>query len=247
MPFRLKRIQERKAAKSCIAQDPALLNESVSLQNDLRNDLTILKSFDGTPRKVAYKQERIDHYLPWVLGLIEGDQGHEDRILSYMLVWTIDIGDIRRFLKIAAYMQKHDLKPPFETKLPSFISDNARDNIDALSIEDAEEIAKFIADQDVQENSHASFLRLIGEKILAGREPTTISIDDFSDVERVIGYWETAVQLDSGVGIKKKLEQFQKRVIELTTAAEVNTQKEALIDANQDASSMTELTEVIND
>ena len=217
MPFRLKRIQERKAAESCIAQDPALLKESISLQNDLRNDLAILKSFDGMPRKVAYKQERIDHYLPWVLGLIEGDQGHEDRILSYMLVWTIDIGDIRRFLKIAAYMQKHDLKPPFETKLPSFISDNARDNIDALSVEDAEEIAEFIADQDVQENSHASFLRLLGQKVLDGREPETITIDDLADVERVIGYWETAVQLDSKVGIKKKLEQFQKRVLELST------------------------------
>lgn len=216
MPFRLKRIQERKAAKSCIAQDPALLNESVSLQNDLRNDLVILKSFDGTPRKVAYKQERIDHYLPWVLGLIEGDLGHEDKILSYMLVWTIDIGDIPNFLKIAAYMHKHDLKPPFETKLPSFISDNASDNIDSLSIEDAEEIARFIADQDVQENSHATFLRLLGQKVLDGREPETISIDDLADINRVISYWETAVQLDSRVGIKKKLEQFQKRVAELS-------------------------------
>lgn len=216
MPFRLKRIQERKAAKSCIAQDPALLNESVSLQNDLRNDLVILKSFDGTPRKVAYKQERIDHYLPWVLGLIEGDLGHEDKILSYMLVWTIDIGDIPNFLKIAAYMHEHDLKPPFETKLPSFISDNASDNIDSLSIEDAEEIARFIADQDVQENSHATFLRLLGQKVLDGREPETISIDDLADINRVISYWETAVQLDSRVGIKKKLEQFQKRVAELS-------------------------------
>lgn len=216
MPFRLKRIQERKAAKSCIAQDPALLNESVSLQNDLRNDLVILKSFDGTPRKVAYKQERIDHYLPWVFGLIEGNQGHEDKILSYMLVWTIDIGDIPNFLKIAAYMQKHDLKPPFETKLPSFISDNARDNIDSLSLSDAEDIALFIADQDVQENSHATFLRLLGQKVLDGREPETISIDDLADINRVISYWETAVQLDSRVGIKKKLEQFQKRVAELS-------------------------------
>ena len=239
MPFRLKRIQARQAAKACTVQDPALLNESVSLQNDLRNDLTILKNFDGTPRKVAYKQERIDHYLPWVLGLIEGDQGHEDRILSYMLVWTIDIGDIRRFLKIAAYMQKHDLKPPFETKLPSFISDNARDNMDTLSLEDAEAIALFIADQDVQENSHASFLRLLGEKILSGREPTAISNDDLSDVERVIGYWETAVQLDSNVGIKKKLEQLQKRVVELTTANEMT--------ANQDASKTTESAENTND
>lgn len=206
MPFRLRDIQRRKAAQSCKAEDPALLTESVSIYQDLRNDLAILKSFDGKSRKIEYKKERYGHYLPWVLGLIAGDQGQEDKVLEYMLVWSMDIGDIDHFLQIAQYMDKHNLNPPFETKLPSFISDNARDNIDQLSLEDAIKLADFIEDKDVQENSHAKFLRLLGEKILKEPEITE------AQKHQVVRYWSKAVTLDPQIGIKKQLEKLQKEL-----------------------------------
>lgn len=208
MPLRLRKIQQRKAARSCKSQDPALLNESVSLLADLHNDLTVIKSFDGKPRKVAYKKERIGHYMPWVKGLIEGDQGHEDKILQYMLVWSVDIGDIEQFLMIAEYMSKHDLNPPFETKLASFVSDNAREQIAAMSIDEALAIESFLSDKDVNEKTHAQFLRLLGEKLLESDEPT------IEVAEEVEAFWARALELDQDVGVKTKLKALTKSIEE---------------------------------
>lgn len=210
MPLRLRKIQQRKAARSCKSQDPALLNESVSLLADLHNDLTVIKSFDGKPRKVAYKKERIGHYMPWVKGLIEGDQGHEDKILQYMLVWSVDIGDIEQFLMIAEYMSKHDLNPPFETKLASFVSDNAREQITTMTLDEALKIEAFLSDKDVNEKTHAQFLRLLGEKILEG-EPETLEM-----LGKAEAVWSKALELDPEVGIKTKLRSLIKAIEEQT-------------------------------
>ena len=208
MPLRLRQIQQRKAARSCKEQDPALLSESVSLLADLHNDLTVLKNFDGTPRKVAYKKERIGHYMPWVKGLIEGDQGHEDKILQHMLVWSIDICDIDQFLMIAEYMAKHELNPPFETKLASFVSDNAREQIATMTIDEALAIESFLSDKDVNEKTHAQFLRLLGEKLLETDEPT---IEVAEEVEE---FWARALELDQDVGVKTKLKALTKSIEE---------------------------------
>lgn len=215
MPFRLKKIKERKAAATKTKQALEADIATNSLLGDLRNDLVVLKGFDATAYKIAYKKERIKHYLPWVLGLMEGDSGSEDKILQYMLVWAIDIGDIAHFLQIATYMEKHQLQPPFETKLPTFVSDNARDNIAALSIEDAENIAKFLDGKDVHQTSHATFLRLLGEKLLDGKEIDDLTANDLVMVEKVSEYWHEAVKLKADIGIKKQLEKLDKKVIEL--------------------------------
>ncbi|UNM96722.1 phage terminase small subunit [Ignatzschineria rhizosphaerae] len=215
MPFRLKKIKERKAAATRSQQALEADIETNSLLRDLRADLIVLKGFDATAYKIAYKKERINHYLPWVSGLIEGDSGLEDKILQYMLVWSIDIGDITHFLQIANYMEKHQLQPPFETKLPTFVSDNARDNIESLSITDAESIAQFLDGKDVQQNSHATFLRLLGEKILDDKELDDLTTDDISQAEKVSTYWHEAVKLKADIGIKKRLESLDKKLIEL--------------------------------
>lgn len=202
MPFRLRDVQQRKSA--IVQKSNEQNREAVSLLADLQNDLTVLKSFDGRPHKLAYKRERFPHYMPWVNGLIEGDCGGRDKVLQYMFVWAIDIGEIDQFLKIAAYMEKHQIDPPFETKLPTFISDNARENLNHLTLDEAILLADFIADKDVQENSYAQFLRGLGEKILESE-----ALDE-RGAHLVMKYWRKALMLDPNVGIKKRLEKLEK-------------------------------------
>src|SRR5699024_12809149 len=112
MPFRLKKIKERKAAATKTKQALEADIATNSLLGDLRNDLVVLKGFDATAYKIAYKKEQIKHYLHRVLRLIEVDYGSVDKILQYMLDRNIDIGDIVHFLLIATYMEKLQLQPP---------------------------------------------------------------------------------------------------------------------------------------
>lgn len=215
MPHRLRKVRERIAArKGSASQEETPLK--IELEKELQNDLVVLKRFDSVKKKAAYKAERLPRYIDWVNGRIEADRGEPDRIVTYMLAWTIDTGNIGPFIEIARYMLTHDLDAPFETKLPSFIADNARAHIEELSIEEGLTIATLIKGRDVNDQAHAKFLRALGEKIEAERG------DEITLEEKrtVLAIFTKAVEFDANVGVKKRAELLAKEIADLEAAEE---------------------------
>lgn len=85
----LKKIMERNIAK---LQTPKAGVVEHTLTQQFKDDIKTLKSIEGTPKKIQFKKDRIENYLPFALGLVEGDSDEESYILLYMLVWAMDIG-----------------------------------------------------------------------------------------------------------------------------------------------------------
>lgn len=206
MPHRLRKMIESKASRKggTQAQEPL----RISLEKELQNDLIILKRMDSITQKAAYKRERIDRYLPWALGQVESGSGAEDRVLSYMLLWSIDTAEAEPFIKIARYMLEHELHPPFETKLPTFIADNTREQIEKISLDHLRTIVEMIKEEDVNDQAHAKLLRAVGERIEeeAGEAMTLLQKQEVAHLfKRAVTYYEK-------IGVAKRLERLTEEI-----------------------------------
>ncbi|HGJ5879766.1 MAG TPA: phage terminase small subunit [Arsenophonus nasoniae] len=77
-----------------------------------QQDKRQLKRIQSTERKAEYKKTVLPRYAPWVSGVLENGDGHQDDTLMMVMLWRIDAGDIEGALAIAEYALTHRLLMP---------------------------------------------------------------------------------------------------------------------------------------
>ncbi|MDR5610887.1 MULTISPECIES: phage terminase small subunit [unclassified Arsenophonus] len=77
-----------------------------------QQDKRQLKRIQSTERKAEYKKAVLPRYAPWVNGVLENGDGHQDDTLMMVMLWRIDAGDIGGALAIAEYALAHRLLMP---------------------------------------------------------------------------------------------------------------------------------------
>lgn len=77
-----------------------------------QQDKRQLKRIQSTERKAEYKKAVLPRYAPWVSGILEKGDGHQDDTLMMVMLWHIDTGDIEGALAIAEYALAHELLIP---------------------------------------------------------------------------------------------------------------------------------------
>ena len=78
----------------------------------LAEDKRRLKDVQSIEKKAEVKLQLIPEYLPWIDGVIAGNQGVQDDVLITILVWACDVGDLPLALRIATYAITHQLATP---------------------------------------------------------------------------------------------------------------------------------------
>ena len=211
----LKKIMERRIAEAGSQNEKEATESSLSLV--FRDDIKTLKSIEGTPKKVQFKKDRIDHYLPFVNGVIDSDDGRDSVIVSYMLVWAMDVGNYAEVEKIASYMLKHGLGFPdslMRASVSTFIARELVAHAPTGSISDDEILSLF--GLLVYEPNDISSLRDMADAVrkellvLIARTVRKTMWEGEPNYEEVNGLYAAAIA--SGASIKGEYRDFAKEV-----------------------------------
>lgn len=193
----------------------------VSLGVDLRR----LKEIQSVESKIEVKRELIPTYLPWVEGVLAGDAGGEDEIVTHLMIWLIDTGAFEAALPLARYVVRHKLTLPerFNRTAPTLIAEEIADSAlkrlgqdmdpgDVPSITGAmlrtlSDVEEIVADEDIFDQVRAKLEKAIGLALSRRAESVPSDADGPAGVrrggqERALARLRRALELDESSGVK---------------------------------------------
>ena len=89
-----------------------------------------LQGIQSLEARQAKKAELMQEWHGYIDGVLAADAGVPDPIISQMLPWLFDVGDIDRALTVGDYLLRHDLPAPeqFTRDLPSLYAEMAAES-----------------------------------------------------------------------------------------------------------------------
>lgn len=208
------------AQQAAVTEDehggPAPTSSTYELMlSKLKLDGARLKELQSVERKIDLKRHLLPEYLDYVAGVMDGDHGGQDEVFMRVLIWRIDVGDIRGALPMAAYALRHSLTPP----------DSFSRSLGCLLAEEVAEHALLIADgaadtpielllqthiltdrEDMPDEVRAKLHKATGRAYLAQIDPNAPQSTDMLQYEHALGYFHRALQLHEKCGVKKDIE-----------------------------------------
>lgn len=85
------------------------LNHYQLLLFKLKQDLDRLRGVESHLTKAEMKRKMLPTYMLWVAGVLLNGSGVQDTVLMRVLVWLLDVGDLKTALDIAEYAIRYDL------------------------------------------------------------------------------------------------------------------------------------------
>ncbi|KNC89852.1 phage terminase small subunit [Trabulsiella odontotermitis] len=82
------------------------------IMHRLRLAQSRLHGIQSNAVKAEIKKELLPEFTGWIDGTLEGDSGRQDDVITTLMVWAIDCGDIPLALRIGAYVVRHGLTMP---------------------------------------------------------------------------------------------------------------------------------------
>lgn len=180
----------------------------------LAEDRRRLHELQSIERRIEVKRTLLPEYVPWVDGVLAGNQGVQDDVLMTVMVWSIDVGDFRRALEIAAYALKHKLAMPDQYKRSTgcLIAEEFADY--ALRLKDGIDVdvarALYMADQvtrdeDMPDEVRAKLFKAIGYGIRANAA-------NVADKQAAVDFLKRALAMHEKVGVKKDIEALEREI-----------------------------------
>lgn len=184
------------------------------LRAQLGNDLRRLSEIQSTEGKIALKVELEPQYRAWIDGVLAaetaGKGGAADDIVTWMMIWRIDIGAFDAALPLAAYVISHNLTLPdrFDRTAPTLVCeeiaeaalkrigqgtdittaseaeiDEERHAIDAL-VRTLMQVDDLVASQDIFDQVRAKLEKAQGLALLRVVEFTPLNADGIAGARR---------------------------------------------------------------
>jgi tetratricopeptide (TPR) repeat protein len=197
----------------------------LGLLNQHKNKLAQVKSREKTNQ---LKATIVEDYEPYLDGILAANEGGQNPIITTLMVWYLDIGNIDRALELATYAMEHDLAMPaqYERDLPTVIAGELSDAYlsDASPSSDhLLTVLELTADSDLPDNVNARLHKAYGASIEA------------ETPEQAIIHYDRALALDSKSGVKKVRDTLVKRIKDAEAKAEAERIKEAEAKGKADA------------
>jgi hypothetical protein len=193
----------------------------------LTHDLRRLKDIQSIERKIEAKRDMLPEYRPWIDGLLRAAEdtgmGVQDEVLPTVMVWAIDTGDYAYGLDLARYVLDHDLTLParYERQPATLIVEELADAAilvlerDELFPHDVlAELYELTRAEDMPDEVRAKLHKAFGLQYLAVLNPALCpdATDQDRETSRVeaITHFTRAIQLNSRIGLKQKLDKLKK-------------------------------------
>ena len=180
----------------------------------LRMDKADLSRIQSNAGKAKLKSERLPDYQPWIDGVLAADTGQADEVITTVMIWAADAGDIAQALRIGQYVLRHKIPMPDQYKrtTASVIAEESAD----LALRKGGigwgllvKIAELTEKQDMPDEVRAKLYKAIG---YAQR-------DDGLLIE-ARAFLTHALQLHDKIGVKKDIERLDTLIKNAGASAE---------------------------
>jgi hypothetical protein len=221
---------QRKQAAQAAGNAPAGATTQGSafelMQAQLYQHRQQLKAIQSVERKIEAKREFLPLYIPWVRGVLESGQGAQDLVFTSVWVWAMDVGAYDMALAMASYILQHGLTMPDQyqrdpaTTLIDEVADASLKGkvpfVDATEV--LQQVALLTDARDVPDQARAKLYKALAYAVV---ERTSMSEVDYKELpldkaQQALPFMHRALELFSGVGVKKDIERLERRVKELT-------------------------------
>ncbi|HID8215663.1 TPA: phage terminase small subunit [Serratia marcescens] len=180
----------------------------------LRIDKVKLQNIQSDTAKGAVKRNLIAGYQGWVDGALNANTGQADDVLTTVMIWNIDAGNIEEALRIGEYVLRHGLSMPDQYKrttatalvdeicdpiLTAFSRDPRIAPVDqALLLR----LDAMTTDEDMPDQVRAKLFKAIG--YCQRLQPATS--------ESALAYLQQAITLFNGIGVKRDIENLMRAI-----------------------------------
>lgn len=170
-----------------------------------------LKQIKSIERKVEFKRGILPEYQPYLDGVLQGDGGLPDDVVTTLMVWHIDTGDLDGALTIGAYVLRHNLALPdqYQRDAACVIAEEiaehallqlASGEAPAKLVEQLVLAAELVKDHDMPDEVQAKLHKAIG---FALRETSpSVALDEL----------QRALELHPKCGVKKDIERLARQI-----------------------------------
>ncbi|OCA54216.1 phage terminase small subunit [Photorhabdus namnaonensis] len=189
----------------------------------LRLDKVKLKSIQSKTVKAAVKQSLIGSYQGWIDGVLSADTGQSDDVITTLMIWNIDAGNLDDALRIAEYVLRHKLNMPdqFErtpaTALvdeicdPVLVAFNRDPRIAPIDVSLLLRLDAMTNAEDMPDPVRAKLFKAIGYSLRL----------DSQALGSALAYLQQAITLFGKIGVKRDIELLQ-RAIKSTQEPDTN-------------------------
>lgn len=201
------RVQAEQAARQGGSVRHASGYELMLMQ--LGEDRRRLKGIQSTVKKAEIKVEVLPKYVPWVDGVLIADGAQQDDVLMYVMLWRVDAGDYAGALAIGRHAIRHGWSMPqgfsrnVQTLLAEEMADAAKNAIVAKTDFDPGLLMQtldVIGELDMPDQSRARLHKSLGWVL---REVQPVA---------ALNHLQQAMQLDERCGVKKDIEQLERKI-----------------------------------
>lgn len=211
--------------------------EYAALKVRLHDNLRTLQDTESHEARKPLKAKFAKEFSSWVDGVVEADEPVQDEILMTCLVWAIDYGDFEEAVRLGEFALKHGLDMPerYKRSVACFL----REDIAEVEIEHPgtvdlallEKIAQLTHDADMPDPAKAKLHKALGRSWRAKAEAFDATDDsapaggEAAFVDQALQQLRRALALDKKAGVKKDIEQLERRQRDLRADREGNTEQ----------------------
>ncbi|MFZ2307521.1 MAG: phage terminase small subunit [Rhodoferax sp.] len=182
----------------------------------------VLKGIQSIERKIEAKRAFLPVYDDYLAGALAGGQGGEDKVLTSVMVWHLDVGNFERGLELGAYALEHKLPLPdqYNRDIATLLIDEtstaalAGKLVGDEALQVLGQVLAMTNDHDAPDQARAKLHKAIGYALI-GKTATTepdITALPLPVATMAMTNLARAHELFDKVGVKKDMERLERRL-----------------------------------
>lgn len=208
---RLKMQAAQEAAKAA-ADKPQTGDQYQLMKVALIEDRRRLHDIQSIERKIEVKKDLMPQYLPYIDGVLAAGTGAEDDVLMTLMIWLLDIGDMKKGLEVADYALTHKLSSPdnYQRTTATIIAEEVADyylrkvaakesvceGVDQLAL-----TSQLTESHDMPDQVKAKLCKALG-----------LALRDCNNFDAALTQLKRALELDERSGVKSEIAKLEKEL-----------------------------------
>ncbi|QLR49795.1 phage terminase small subunit [Citrobacter sp. RHBSTW-00986] len=186
----------------------------------LRMDKADLSRIQSNAGKAKLKSERLPDYQPWIDGVLAADTGQADEVITTVMIWAADAGDIAQALRIGQYVLRHKIPMPDQYKrttatvlveeicdpiLAAFKANPAKASV---SIDNLNALNGITTHEDMPDQVRAKLFKVMGYTVRLNQ--------DVESQQLARSHLQEAIRLNAKIGVARDIELLDRNIKKLT-------------------------------
>ena len=202
-------VAAQKAAPDAPANAPNASAYELMLAK-LASDRRRLKQVQSVEKKIAIKRELLPDYDAWVSGVLAGNSGRQDDVVSAIMVWKIDTGDYAGALDIADYVLKHKLTLPDNyARTPATLVAEEIAGAALSTFAAGETFPMAILTRTLETTYGADMPDEVRARLIKAEG---LAQESVGGIDRALASFQHALSLNDKVGVKKDIERVKRAI-----------------------------------